>query len=369
MYRSKNTYHSPFTLPKDSSSYYHKAGTPLANITNNLKINIGARIGDDDAIMKQVLRNQGINIEDATEDQEEAAELTGIQWYLALAFLMGSDRNRYGRLLEKLENDFTAGNDSYPKTLTDAYNMLLEWKNDPRLLIRMAGNDGISFATNTVDTNEGPATCVENTYHEEAPTTYANTTMGQRGRGRGGGRGGGRVGRGSTNDNIQCFRCGAMGHYASQCPETLEDAQRMLAENNEAGTNLLQHATTNKPKTETATEMTFASLGMHDAGEDNDTSFVFAQDVQLVKTQHGGRLPPEWILLDNQSTVDVFTNCRLLKNICRSSKNMFIHCTARVAKTNLIGDLPGLWYRLVPSRWNCKYSVPVKSQGKISSHF
>ena len=166
--------------------------------------------------------------------------------------------------------------------------MLLEWKDDPGLLIRMAGNDGISFATNTVDTNEGPATCVENTYHEEVPTTYANTTMGQMGRGRGGGRGGGWGGRGSTNDNIQCFRCGAMGHYASQCPETLEDAPRMLAENTEAGTNLLPYATTNEPKTETATEMTFASLGMHDVGEDNDTSFVFAQDVRLVETQHGG---------------------------------------------------------------------------------
>ena len=111
-----------------------------------------------------------------------------------------------------------------------------------------------------------------------------------------------------------------MGHYASQCPKTLEDAQRMLAENNEAGTNLLQHATTNEPKTETTNEMTFASSGIHDVAEDNDTSFVFAQDVRLVETQHGGRLPPEWILLDNQSTVDVFTNRRQLKNIHRSNK-------------------------------------------------
>ena len=92
---------------------------------------IGAGIGDDEGIMKQVLRSQGININDATDEQEEAAELEGIQWYLALAFLMGSNRNRYGRLLEKLENDFTAGNDNYPKTLTDAYKMLLEWKDDP----------------------------------------------------------------------------------------------------------------------------------------------------------------------------------------------------------------------------------------------
>ena len=137
-----------------------------------------------------------------------------------------------------------------------------------------------------------------------------------------------------------------MGHYASQCPETPEDAQRMLEESNEAGTNLLQHSTTDEPKTDTTNAITFASLGVHDE-EDNDTSFVFAQDVRLVEIQHGGRLPPEWILLDNQSTVDVFTNRRLLKNLRRSNKNMFIHCTAGVAKTNLIGDLPGygtVWY-------------------------
>ena len=95
----------------------------------------GAGIGDDKAIMKQVLHSQGIDIDEATEDQEEAAETEGTQWYLALAFLMGSDRSRFGRLLEKLENDFTAGNDNYLKTLTDAYNMLLEWKDDPRLLM------------------------------------------------------------------------------------------------------------------------------------------------------------------------------------------------------------------------------------------
>ena len=296
--------------------------------------------------MKQVLRSQGININNATDKQEEAAELEGIQCYVALAFLMGSDRNRYGHLLEKLENDFTAGNNNYPKTLTDAYNMLLEWKDDPRLLIRMAGNDGISFATNAADTNEDETTETENSSHRDTPTTYTNTTMGQRGRGRGGGRGGGHGGHGSAPDNIQCFRCRAMGHYASQCPETLEDAQGILEESNETGTNLLQHSTTDEAKTDKTNAINFASLGDHDE-DNNDTSFIFAQDVRLVETQHGGRLPPEWILLDNQSTVDVFTNRRLLKNIRRSNKNMFIHCTAGVAKTNLIGDLPGygtVWY-------------------------
>ena len=305
---------------------------------------IGAGIGDDDAITRQVLCGQGIDTDEATEAQEEAAEIQGIEWYLALAFLMGSDRTRFGRLLEKLENDFTAGHDNYPKTLTDAYNMLLEWKDDPRLLMRMAGNDGISFATTTAETNEVQDIETEGTHPEETDTTHANTTLGQGGRGRVSGRNGGRGGRGGDRSNIQCFRCGAMGHYASQCPETLEDAQRMLAENAETSTNMLQHATTTSQSPEPINETLFANL---DEIEDQDTSFVFVQDVRTVETQHGGRLPPEWILLDNQSTVDVFTNRRLLKNIRRAQKNMFIHCTAGVAKTNLVGDLPGygtVWY-------------------------
>ena len=94
-------------------------------------------------------------------------------------------------------------------------------------------------------------------------------------------------------------------------------------------------------------KMTFISLELDEA-EDHDTSFVFMQDVQNVQTQHGGRLPPEWILLDNQSTMDVFTNQRLLKNI-RRSKKRHVHSLYRWCgqKTNLIRDLPGygtVWY-------------------------
>ena len=56
--------------------------------------------------------------------QENAKDM-----YLACAFLCQSDRKRYSRLLEELENDFTKGNSNYPTDLVTAYRMIIEYKN------------------------------------------------------------------------------------------------------------------------------------------------------------------------------------------------------------------------------------------------
>jgi hypothetical protein len=60
-----------------------------------------------------------------------------------------------------------------------------------------------------------------------------------------------------------------------------------------------------------------------------------------------GRLPRTWILLDNQSTIDVFYNRDLLTDIRKGTGSMDIHCNAGVATTNLVGELAGygtVWY-------------------------
>ena len=63
--------------------------------------------------------------------------------------------------------------------------------------------------------------------------------------------------------------------------------------------------------------------------------------------QANGNIPKTSVLLDSQSTVDIFCNLHLLKNIRRTPEGMWVHCNAGSCLTNLVGDLPGygtVWY-------------------------
>ena len=55
-----------------------------------------------------------------------------------------------------------------------------------------------------------------------------------------------------------------------------------------------------------------------------------------------------WILLDSQSTVDVFTNPDLLEDIRDAKGEMMVHSHGGSRSTKQIGDLPGypdpIWY-------------------------
>ena len=338
----------------------------------------GASLGEDEGIIKKILEHHDIDVRTATPTQKENAQIEAQEWYYGLAFLMGADRVRFGRYLEDLENDFTQGVDRYPKSRVDAHHVLANWKQDPRNLVRLTGgNDGIQFtnmalseeemvtqqqqvhteeATNNVPENEGTTLTTVTT---RSPS-YA--TIGTGGRGvRHGGRGAGQ-GRGQGRNAITCFRCGKRGHYASECDATTEEVQ--------------QYRAAHTSKHESGEQFLHSGILQDDTNSNITTSWIFSQvhvvhDQTHLETRHGGRLPMEWVLLDNQSTIDVFVNHRLVKNIRRIDQYMYIHCTAGVTRTNLVSELPGygtVWFHpdgianiLSLSRVKTKYRITFDS--------
>eukprot|EP00957_Ditylum_brightwellii_P132958 10138024-Ditylum_brightwellii.AAC.1 len=54
-----------------------------------------------------------------------------------------------------------------------------------------------------------------------------------------------------------------------------------------------------------------------------------------------GKINPNWVLLDSQSTVNVFCNASLLVNIRKAGGSLDIYSTTSKSTTNMIRDLPG----------------------------
>ncbi|MEL7196302.1 MAG: hypothetical protein AAFO96_27965, partial [Bacteroidota bacterium] len=271
---------------------------------------VGAIIGENprevDMQFKQTVvdttKTKGEQLDIMMANVEGVERAKGIvkEKFLAVAFLKGSDRQRFRLLIEDLENDYLRGSkDSWPTALHDAYSLMLNWKknhvDEGKSINR--GNDGVAFV------QEGK--------------TFAQAAK----------EGGGSHGQKKDKSHIQCFACKQYGHYAGnpECPLT------QLAKSN-------QHAMMNN------------GVAFQGNEEDKgDSGMVFVTTHEVACNMSDGQINHNWILLDNQSTVDVFANRDLLSNVreAPNGASMTIHSTGGKSITNTIGELKGygtVWY-------------------------
>jgi Zinc knuckle len=151
-----------------------------------------------------------------TAGQKQVVTKEAQDQYLAVAFVLSADRNRFGKLVEDMENDYLQGRDNFPKSLTAAYNLLTNWKQDPRYAMRYIGpaNDGVSF-TNVDGAGQDEDVALLNTGKKGTDKQKGNTR---------------------DKSHITCHKCNEQGHYANECPsQDRQSAAQMLMSGVESG--------------------------------------------------------------------------------------------------------------------------------------
>jgi hypothetical protein len=243
---------------KLSTAEYH---TQFMNLVAVIK-HCGGSTWDDVGVEEMILRNEGKTSKVGMTKAEMKALAEDVeQRSLAVAFIRCSDRLRFGKLVEDMENNYLQGNNKYPTTVVAANHLLTNWKHDARLGTRDVNGGEISFV------NDGDK----------------------------------KAGRANAKKEVTCHRCKQKGHYANEC-----DNERVVD---------------NKPDDDVKESKTKAQAGTTlltlDGFFDDQEEYVHFQFLNTemekawdtenepngVTMQIGndGRLPSHWILLDNQS--------------------------------------------------------------------
>jgi len=185
--------------------------------------------------------------------------------------------------------------------------------------------------------------------------------------------------KGGKKKEVTCFRCKKVGHYASEC-------EAELPQKNKTGSNMLitdessneeedqdhdsdddmyeQYKRTEGDEQELRQAIETNDTGL--AGSTNDDEetemeeeditglldeadyegVVFTQEI-MCNVQEKASISSSWILLDSQSTVDVFCNAKMLTNVREAKRQLTLHCNAGTVLVTTKGDLRGygtVWY-------------------------
>jgi hypothetical protein len=289
----------------------------------------GASLGEDPMIRTLVCKD--LDYSPTTTDATEKAEITKTvrDYTLGTAFILGADPERYSSMLRGLKNASLAGRDEWPKNVTEAYNYLSKWEGDDNNGPPARDLEGLHFATNGE--------------HERGPQPW--------------------------HVKLTCRNCNKKGHIAAFCEEEKADTNVQDGEVDEEATAQLLDSIQKDAEDEDYEADLFIT-----SGEDQEHK---SATFQMNDGINGGRIPKTWVLLDNQSTADAYSNPDLLVDIHEVKGSLTIHTQAGKAVTKLRGTVPGygeVWFcpegiANILSLANVSKSRSVKFDSKNGNQF
>lgn len=213
----------------------------------------GGRLGYDESRVKSKMDAGYDRLKSESDVKDE---------YLAILFLLGADRSRYGRLLDELENAHSSGTDNYPGTLVEAYSMILHRKDSNRFGHHNNNRNNHNSNSNSSQiSNEVTFTNVGDE-NSESGTTLTNSTNGSRAR--------------RDPGTVRCFKCNSLGHYSNQCPNgnqlqniAPDETQLFMSTNTEETDNVQEETADDN------LEMDYAFVNIHDL---NDNRIIIESD-------------------------------------------------------------------------------------------
>jgi len=103
--------------------------------------------------VRAVLKREGVT--NPTSEQLNQANDKAVEEFFAIFFMYMDDRQKYGKIIEDMENNVLQKKDLLLENMSDVYKLLSGWQNNySRRSVCTEANDGVTFATVSEDKDE-----------------------------------------------------------------------------------------------------------------------------------------------------------------------------------------------------------------------
>jgi len=229
-------------------------------------------------------------------EKKAACEKRAYEQYMAYVYMKNADQGKYGSILTGLSTQKSLGNEQYPKTITDATNVLSNHRFDNYKQLK----------------SERKSKKDDKDKEEDNPKlSFAQATT-------------------------VCYCCGKPNHKSSQCrlKEKIPKDEWAINKDPKLKESAQAHVQTEK------TENNESKKGNIETAKAEAWAGVHFQFYQADEMRN-------MILLDNESTTNVFCNALMVENIRETPDKLYLTTSAGVMTTNLKATLPGwgdVWF-------------------------